>query len=316
MKKHMIRFFPLLLALIMVFSIAFSEGLNLEEYDDEALLALKQAVDKEYFSREGSEAYSILPGQYTIGTDIKAGKYYIAKLKPSSASLSWFSIYEDREEIFHKALELSQTAMVDLFDGDILKISDNGLYIKSTMFTEEELYHYETPEGTYVPKGIYYVGEGLDLSPGIYTFSTPSIEGCSVKIYKSKEKFNAEKAHESIKIFVTTKGNSETRQLDEGYVLEVTEHYSGAVILNMGQPIKEQLLEPQPQPATQPTSKPSNSVTTPSKPSNSGTTPSKPSDSGYNFTTEEYARLIRKGIEGTLTPSEAALLERYYQHYK
>lgn len=72
--------------------------------------------------------------------------------------------------------------------------------------------------------------------------------------------------------------------------------------------------EPTQAPASEPTSKPTPQPT--AKPTPKPTATPKSADSGYNFTTEEYADLIIKGINGTLTYEEAELLELYYQHYQ
>lgn len=58
-----------------------------------------------------------------------------------------------------------------------------------------------------------------------------------------------------------------------------------------------------PSPTVAPTQKPTSKQT------------QKPTNSGYNYTSEEYARLTIKGIQGTLTYEEAELLQRYYQYY-
>ena len=62
-----------------------AEGI-LEEYDFESLLVLKRQVDQEYFSREDAEPFILFPGIYSIGTDIKAGRYLQSLRRPERAS--------------------------------------------------------------------------------------------------------------------------------------------------------------------------------------------------------------------------------------
>lgn len=100
-------------------------------------------------------------------------------------------------------------------------------------------------------------------------------------------------------------------ELNEGDVLDI----NGNILLTVYTGVfwqSESLLKETPVVKTTETPKVTSKPTATPKPKAT----SKPSNSGYNYTSEEYAQLIIKGINGTLTPAEAELLERYYQYFK
>ncbi len=73
----------------------------------------------------------------------------------------------------------------------------NYMYLEGTIlvspnaFNVSDYYEYELPEGTYVPAGIYLVGEGddKDIPPGTFMAYAGTINGGEVKVYNTQEAF-------------------------------------------------------------------------------------------------------------------------------
>ena len=59
-----------------------AESTDVAGMDFSALNELKQKVDTEYYSRPEAEPFSIAEGYYTVGQDMKPGRYYVATVSP------------------------------------------------------------------------------------------------------------------------------------------------------------------------------------------------------------------------------------------
>ena len=110
----------------------------------------------------------------------------------------------------------------------------NFLYVQGPLlfgaadFDISDYYTYETPEGTYVPAGVYMVGEGddKDIPPGTFAVYPGTISGGDVKIYYSQETFEDDGSwhlgyDKHYEVRVRKNQASETIILEEGYVLLV-----------------------------------------------------------------------------------------------
>lgn len=167
------RFLATLMVLLLLATPVLAEGLDLEAMDDSSLLALKKAVEMEYSSRIDSEPILLQPGKYIVGKDIKAGIWYarVNTFEPGQNAASLISVYvleNDKEDcIFSEGLLLGDRSIVfDLPENSYLDVVQYPVMLCKSEFEEGQLYKYETPAGTIVPKGNYVVG--LDIPTGTY----------------------------------------------------------------------------------------------------------------------------------------------------
>ena len=198
----------LLVGSFMLYSVPVNaEDLDIAGMDTSALSELKQRVDEEYYSRLKSEPITLVPGEYSIGTDIDSGEYYIAMVEPNESGSVSFQVYPDKEPyesekdaLFHEnILENEKFALggntkeITLNDGYYIIVQDGPLMVSTSDFDPSEYYpEYEAPEGTRVPAGVYFVGneEDSDIPSGRYTIYPATIMGAYVKIYYSKEAYH------------------------------------------------------------------------------------------------------------------------------
>ena len=234
------RIFAWILMLVLVCPVfAMAEADEIEDMDFESLSALKQAIDTEYYSREEAEPQLIVPGFYTVGEDIKAGRYYIAYRESESDSYARLHIYETRQKyderpsgqygeyVYDEYIEASEGAMsVSLENGNYLYLQYATLVMSVAPLKEEDMYHYQAPEGTYVSVGAYFVGENGDIPVGNYIAFAATASGGDVKVYYSRDKYLEDGSWHfgyDQHYDVYADGGSIGFYLDEGYVLYVEE---------------------------------------------------------------------------------------------
>lgn len=162
------KFLATLLVLLLLSASAVAEGLNLEEMDDSSLLALKKAVDVEYSSRLDSEPLLLEPGTYTVGKDIKAGRWYVRVNTYKAGTEGWatllVSLPDRGGSLFRDSLYLNgRSTIIEVVDGYSIQIDYSPLMFCRTEFDESNTYKYEAPEGTFVPEGKYIVGEHIPV---------------------------------------------------------------------------------------------------------------------------------------------------------
>ena len=205
------------------------------------LSELKQTVDREYHSRPEAEPFTVTKGYYTVGQDLKPGRYFIAQVSPDEDGYGVrMHVYADKAQFDARPSgRYGEYVSDDYFvlgdDPKSMTLDDNNyLYIEGTLmfsadeFSPEEYYTYEIPEGTYVPAGVYLVGEAedKDIPPGTYTAFPGTISGGDVKVYFEQDTYANDGSwhlgydqHYDIRV---TKGNSsESFMLEEGNVLLV-----------------------------------------------------------------------------------------------
>lgn len=205
------------------------------------LSELKQRVDAEYNSRPEAEPFDVAPGYYTVGQDINPGRYYVAAVVPNANGYStYMHVYLDKNQFDSRPpLQYGEFLSADFFklgddpksisfeEGNYLWV-EGSLILSSNEFQPSDYSNYEVPEGTYVPAGVYTVGEGedKDIPTGTYTVYAGTINGGDLKIYYSQDTFADDGSghhgydkHYEIDPYDSL--SSEMIVLEEGYVLLV-----------------------------------------------------------------------------------------------
>lgn len=220
---------------------AFGEATDYEKMDYNSLLALKQEVDLELNSRPEAAPLILNPGQYTVGSDIKAGKYHVIFAEPGSSrycdyilfsdkstfTASSKATYEERQKLlmYSGNINASGRAMfINLEEGNYLITEGASIKLSVVDYDEEDYYSYTAPEGTVVPLGTYTVGE--EIPAGSYTAYPYYLEGAEIIIYKNAETLAAERymnihsdADTSIYLGITSDKRSSIFKLSEGNVV-------------------------------------------------------------------------------------------------
>ncbi len=127
------KFLCLLIALLLVGTIALSESVDLSSMTNDELLALKDQVVQEINERGITTDPHLLSGIYIAGSDITPGKYIIHV--PSGQSSGYIYVYEnkekleknesayehyivyDKEQDFYVSLEESNVLSIDKLEG-------------------------------------------------------------------------------------------------------------------------------------------------------------------------------------------------------
>ena len=216
-------------------------GTDVAGMDFASLAELKEQVDAEYFSRPEAEPFSASQGYYTVGQDLKPGRYFVAAVAPDEEGYGVrMHVYVDKAQYEARpAGRYGEYISDDYFTlgeepKSMLLEEGNFLYIEGSLlfsaseFDVADYYTYEVPEGTYVAAGAYMVGEGedKDLPAGTYTVYSGTIYGGDVKIYQTQEAFAEDGSwhlgyDKHCEVRVKRNTASETITLEEGSVLYV-----------------------------------------------------------------------------------------------
>lgn len=244
-KAYLGKRIPLVgLILLLVFCFlsipAFGETMDYSKMDYDSLLALKQEVDLELHSRPEASPKILNPGQYTVGSDIKAGKYNVIFEGPGSSRNCEFALFSDKSAfaaslaapagerrnhvLLYGSIRASDRSMViNLQEGNYLITEGASIKLSVTDFDNEDYYSYTAPEGTIVPLGTYTVGK--EIPAGSYTAYPYYLEGAEIIIYKNAETLAAEKymnihsdADTTIYLGITSDRRSSIFKLDEGNI--------------------------------------------------------------------------------------------------
>lgn len=222
-----------MICVLFLGSACFAEGTDLKAMSFEELSSLKVAVDAELNSRPEAKPFDLSPGLYTVGKDIKAGRYYIMASLPLDYG-AHIVVYETKDAYVQPPLDKpyeygeykeryylkygKNIQIIDLEDGNYIYIQQASIKFSITEFTEEDYYEYTPPEGTYVPAGIYFVGE--DIPAGIYQVYPATLAEGDVYIYENEAGKGGDWiAHAGIEF--TLEGSYETVQLREGNKIEI-----------------------------------------------------------------------------------------------
>ena len=220
---------------------AFAAENDISEMTFQELSELKQKVDAEYHSRSESEPLTLAEGCYTAGLDINPGRYYVGTVVPDEDGYGIrMHVYVDKAQFDSrpegKYGEYRSDNYFTLGDEpkSIMLEEGNFLYLQGSLmlspdeFSLSDYYTYEVPEGTYVPVGVYMVGEGddKDIPPGTFTVYAGTVSGGDVKIHYSQETFAQDGSwhlgyDKHCEVRVSKSQSSETIVLEEGYVLLV-----------------------------------------------------------------------------------------------
>ena len=237
MKKFLIA----LLAFLLIAGTVLAESSDYSSLSFDKLQEIKNAVDREYFSRSESSGFVLPTGTYVVGGQIKPGQYYVAMTEPDVSDYSsLIAVYEDKatfekEEPYYNKLAKCVVYLflhegekgVLLEEGNVVSISEGTVHFKTTHFTQDELYKYEAPEGTLVPKGIYTVG--VDIPEGIYTMFPATAKGGHLSVYALETNKNGEtvkKRHSDygfVSVSVRKEIDSKQLILKKDDIVDVTE---------------------------------------------------------------------------------------------
>ncbi len=223
------KLLSLMMVLFILITPAIAEGLDLEGMDYDSLMQLKRAVDAELYSRPEAEPITLAPGVYEIGKDIHQGRYFarVNSYEFGKSNSSRVSVYESNETVGNWEGLISQkwlsiedgSTSIDLTDGAFLEILDFPVTLSVSELTEEELYEYVPPEGTYVPAGTYVVGE--DLPAGGYQIFMGTIVGCDVLVYDDENTFENGKYSQRAELRTIWDGHVGSISVKEGNIVKV-----------------------------------------------------------------------------------------------
>lgn len=183
--------------LLLSFSLlGYADSLDFVSMTYEQLAELKRVIDKEYYARPEAEPRILAPGQYIVGQDIEPGTYYacVNSYTFNRAGIGHLYLYESLEvysaggeRLWHEQPCLVEPAVkVTLSTGNLLRVVYCAVTFSAEELTEEQQYKYDVPEGTYVPCGIYKVGE--DIPAGRYQIYMGSLDGGEVWVYADESK--------------------------------------------------------------------------------------------------------------------------------
>ena len=219
---------------------AYASDIDVTGLDFATLSELKDKVDAEYKSRPEAEPFTLYEGYYTVGEDLKPGRYFMASVKPNSDGYGIrLHVYVDKQQfesrpsgkygeyISDDYFNLGdQPKSVTLEEGNYLYLQSGELMVSASAFDVNDYFTFEIPEGTYVAAGVYEVGDDRDLPAGTYTAYPATLDGGEFKIYYTKEAFAEDgswhlgyDSHREMR--VKDKVESETFVLEDGYILLV-----------------------------------------------------------------------------------------------
>lgn len=223
MKKTIVVL--LCLAFCLSTCIGFAEDLSLLSFAD--LAQLKQQVDYEYLSRPESTPMVLYPGEYTIGKDFPAGRYFFAQSNPSDDTCT-ISVRQDSstyKNTFLEYLHLCEEPLsYSLEENNILRIDGGEVMISASTFYAMDYCNFVPPVGTRVPKGVYKVG--VDLPAGDYLVTTGSIDVGYIYVYYAEDKYTESldhyvKSDEFLSYYPHKTTKFDKLSLQDGYVLDV-----------------------------------------------------------------------------------------------
>ena len=121
MNKHFRRllstFGAIILALFSI-SLGLAENFDLASMDVDSLIELRDSINAELTSRPEASPFKMEPGGYTVGVDIKAGKYYVALEDRGDTGYIYIYEHKDGEEIDSASFHLEDNAVrITLEDG-------------------------------------------------------------------------------------------------------------------------------------------------------------------------------------------------------
>lgn len=209
-----------LISLLIISSIipCVAESIDLTNMDVESLIKLKDAINAELTSRPEASPFKMGPGEYTVGVDIKAGKYYVALEDRGDIGYIFIYDHKDGEKIDSVSFHLEDKATrITLEDGNYFSIEHTTLMFSLNEYENGVYYRYDLPEGTIVPAGMYVIG--VDIPAGTYQLFATTLEEKVVFIYPSatnKEDYESIYPKASSTDYVTA-------MLIDGNVIEFTE---------------------------------------------------------------------------------------------
>ena len=123
MKKLLLFAFVVMLSITgMVF--ADEETIDISKWDNDSLLALREAIENEVTIRGlNDKKTNILSGSLVAGTDIPAGQYILSMIPTSEYPIIYVKDESDEKIISQCSAEYGNPCMVSLSEGQILKIT-------------------------------------------------------------------------------------------------------------------------------------------------------------------------------------------------
>ena len=194
----------LLSSLIVASSIATicsaAEAVDLGSMDYESLIELQNNLKLEINSRPEAQPIVLKEGKYTVGVDVPAGTYNVVISYSDGNDSVAINVAENQqifEEDSHNTIVdewfhlTDDPFKVELNDGNYLCVYFGNVMLKAADFTEDELYHYEAPEGTDVPVGSYKVGD--EIPEGKYNaYASDISDNVRIYLYKHEEDYKAD----------------------------------------------------------------------------------------------------------------------------
>ena len=194
------------------------------------LCDLKQALNLELQSRPEANPTILEPGAYEVGKDILPGRYFLMAAMPTTSFLDNLNVYifENRElyesekgyysENAYKKHELTNIAEShDLIDGEVVYFYSKRLALGKLEFTFDDVFEYKVPDGTYVPKGLYIVGQ--DIPEGTYRVYAGTKKAGRLSVFSSQEEMNKKSTFNSYAECELTAYPSDSDDLFETIIL-------------------------------------------------------------------------------------------------
>ena len=124
MKKSLVVFVFVFMLFITSMVFADEQTIDISKWDNDSLLALREAIDNEVIIRGLSDKKTnILSGTLRAGTDIPAGQYILSMVPTSEYPIIYVKDENDDQIISQCSAEYGNPCMVSLSEGQLLKVT-------------------------------------------------------------------------------------------------------------------------------------------------------------------------------------------------
>lgn len=137
--------------------------------------------------RPNSEYITLRVGDYTVGKDIKPGRYYLYKEKINSDNSAEFVIYDETEHYDDMIYPKFKVPSVELIEGRKISVWTDSITLSTEYVPVEDFYEIKDPGGTTVPKGMYHIG--TDIPAGSYELYPITFDGASGMYFADEETY-------------------------------------------------------------------------------------------------------------------------------
>lgn len=137
--------------------------------------------------RPDGEYISLRIGEYRVGTDVKAGRYYLYKEKINGSGSTELVLYDEEDKYDDFIYPEYDSPSVYLTDGRKIEVRGGPITLSTEYVHVEDFYEIEKIEGTTVPAGSYLIG--THIPAGSYELYPTKFSGTSAAYFADAESF-------------------------------------------------------------------------------------------------------------------------------